>query len=124
MPGPFIGAAARKPGVHGSRFGANSPRFQSLGGVALGNALRALGATALVLGPRACSAVVGGDCPRATVEANSSAVRQDPLWAGVTEGHTDADYGPYPVEWTPHKRECLLWQGHVGTSPLSTKTRP
>ncbi|TFC93327.1 hypothetical protein E3O67_01995 [Cryobacterium sp. TMT3-29-2] len=32
--------------------------------------------------------------------------------------------GPDPVEWTPHKRECSLWQDHVGTSPLSTKTRP
>ncbi|TFC70530.1 N-acetylglucosamine kinase [Cryobacterium sp. TMT2-4] len=31
--------------------------------------------------------------------------------------------GPDPVEWTPHKRECSLWQDHVGTSPLSTKTR-
>ena len=29
-----------------------------------------------------------------------------------------------PGKWTPYKRECPLWQDHVGTSPLSTKTRP
>jgi hypothetical protein len=32
--------------------------------------------------------------------------------------------GPDPVEWTPHKRECSLWQDHVGSSLLCTKTRP
>ena len=33
-------------------------------------------------------------------------------------------YGLDPSEWTPHKRECSLWQEHVGSSLLSTKTRP
>ena len=29
-----------------------------------------------------------------------------------------------PVEWTPHEKECSLWQDHIATSPLNTKTRP
>ncbi len=32
--------------------------------------------------------------------------------------------GLAPVEWTPHKRECSSWEEHVGSSLLSTRTRP
>ena len=33
-------------------------------------------------------------------------------------------YGRDPVWWTPRKRECSLWDTSVGSSLLSSKTRP
>ena len=44
--------------------------------------------------------------------------------AGQVEPEAGGIFGLDPGRWTPHKRECALWQDHVGTSPLSTKMRP
>ena len=43
---------------------------------------------------------------------------------GAARSAAEDRCGPDPSEWTPHKRECSLWLDHVGSSLLTTKTRP
>ena len=46
------------------------------------------------------------------------------LFKGVPSLNSGARYGCDPVWWTPRKRECSSWEARVGSSLLSTRTRP
>ncbi|MEA9984269.1 fumarylacetoacetate hydrolase family protein [Subtercola sp. RTI3] len=49
----------------------------------------------------------------------------DAVIAGYVLSHDVSERdGLDPVWWTPHKRECPLWESRVGSSLLSSKTRP
>ena len=45
------------------------------------------------------------------------------VWDAIHEP-IDVSIGRDPVWWTPRKRECSLWEASVGSSLLSSKTRP